>query len=542
MSQTRSFAAICLATMSVGFVAVKSHGQCECSTIQDETLVPPGLDAADQFGSSVAIDGDVLIGGAPQGPGLQSGITSGVGWLYRFDGYDWIEETQVEPGDPAPGDRFGDAVSLEGDVVLVGAPRKNFNAQLVEAGAAYVFRFDGTSWQPEQQLLADPIERGARFGSAVAVQGNLAVVGAPLEGSNSGSVYVFEKSGSTWSLQQKLVAAGGGTNDFFGRAVAIDGDVIVVGGVFVVSEPVDTGTVWVFRHNGTQWIEETTLVPPGLAVEDGYGYSVDIEGDVVVAGAPFDETAAGGVAAGSIHVFRHDGTAWDFEQTLQSCDDPSGANLGTSVSIGEPYILGGAPLDDLSAGGNQGSAYVFKSTPAGWIHQAKLNGSGVEIQSGFGRSVSIGRGLAAVGVWKDDEGLHDDAGTVRAFHGLGECDCCHADVTDDGTVGPADLAEVLANWGACAGCPADINNDGEVGPPDLGAVLAAWNCTCGGGGADLAGGEDGDSSNPLDGASLDVIILLLGWPDVESFIAWLGTAEDAAVQAIGEQLQSILGP
>jgi hypothetical protein len=158
------------------------------------------------------------------------------------------------------GDRFGNAVSLSSKTVVVGAYRDDGvdvdNNLLTDAGSVHVFRYDGTSWNEEAGLTAGDLAARDRFGFAVAVSGNTLVVGSPYDddlGSSSGAAYVFRYDGATWVEEAKLLAADLAAGDKFGNAVAIDGDTLVVGAPYHDAGENDSGAAYVFRYDGATW-------------------------------------------------------------------------------------------------------------------------------------------------------------------------------------------------------------------------------------------------------------------------------------------------
>ena len=177
------------------------------------------------------------------------------------------------------------------------------------SGSAYVYRFDGATWTQEQKLLAADREAGDRFGTSVAVVEDIIVVGAYSDdedvddgGINFGSAYVFEFSGGLWTEEQKLTASDGDANDFFGTSVAIDGDVIVVGADTEGENGFRSGAAYVYRRlDGLVWTENDKLTASDGDNNDRFGHSVYVNGDVAVVGAYLDEND--GSSQGSAYAF-----------------------------------------------------------------------------------------------------------------------------------------------------------------------------------------------------------------------------------------------
>src|SRR6266508_458911 len=171
------------------------------------------------------------------------------------------------------------------------------------AGSAYVFVRSGTGWSQQAKLTASDAASGDRFGDAVGISGNTVVVGASDAASDAGSAYVFVRSGTSWSQQAMLTASDAAVFDLFGRALAVSGDTAVIG---APSDDTDAGpnagSAYVFVRSGTSWSQQAKLTASDAAAFDFFGAAVAISGDTVVVGALADDTDAGS-NAGSAYVF-----------------------------------------------------------------------------------------------------------------------------------------------------------------------------------------------------------------------------------------------
>jgi len=188
----------------------------------------------------VCVNGNVVIVGAW---GTDTGHNAtGMAYLYRFTGSSWKEEAKLLAGDVAKGkgDRFGLAVAVSGDVAIVGAPDDDANIE--NAGSAYIFRYNGSSWRQEAKLSFEGTtpSTGAYWGSAVAVEQNIAIIGAPFNnydnvfgddesGSVPGAAYIYRWDGTVWREQKILAASDGTSNNCFGAAVSISGRLAIIG-------------------------------------------------------------------------------------------------------------------------------------------------------------------------------------------------------------------------------------------------------------------------------------------------------------------------
>ena len=290
-------------------------------TEEDKLLASTGA-ASDQFGFSVSISGDsgneVVIVGAYLDD--DNGSDSGSAYIFRYDPLllplpGWVQEAQLHASDGASFDRFGGSVSISGpsgnEVAIVGAYKDDSNF-----GSAYIYRFNGVSWVEEAKLLASDGATGDNFGKAVSISsdpGNeVVIVGAYHDddnGSNSGSSYIYRKTGATWVQEAKLIASDGAASDNFGFSVSISGDagneVVIVGAYFHDDSGTDSGSAYIYRFNGVSWMEEARLLPPDGASGDRLGNSVSISGtagsEVVIVGAHLDDD--NGSNSGSMYLF-----------------------------------------------------------------------------------------------------------------------------------------------------------------------------------------------------------------------------------------------
>jgi len=179
--------------------------------------------------------------------------------------------------DPAPLHAFGASVGISGDYSVVGDPGDGTMGS--NAGAAYIFRQSGLHWERQAKIFGSDTGFQDTFGYSVGIDADRIVVGAPYydpTGSDKGFAYVFQRAGDTWVQQQKLISSGSALDDEFGWSASISGDVIVVG---APGQPFGVGRAYVFRWNGTQWAEEQvlSLVHPPPAYSAGPSMRMPIE-------------------------------------------------------------------------------------------------------------------------------------------------------------------------------------------------------------------------------------------------------------------------
>ena len=302
-----------------------------------------------------------------------------------------LELQKLLASDGAAGDTLGFSVGVSGDVAVVGAPFDDDAGG--SSGSAYVYRYDGSAWVEEQKLLASDGAPLDQYGASVSVSGDVAVIGAlgnDDNGSVSGSAYVYRYDGSAWVEEQKLLASDGAPGDQYGVSVSVSGDVAVVGALFDDDAGFSSGSAYVHRYDGSVWAEEQKLLASDGAAGDLFG-TVAVSGDVALVGAKGADNNSG-VA----YVYRYDGSAWVEEQMLLASDGVAGDNFGGAVSVSGDVAAIGADRDGDN-GPNSGSAYVFGYDGSSWSEEQKLLASDGAPGDQYGVSVSVSGAVAVVG-------------------------------------------------------------------------------------------------------------------------------------------------
>ncbi|MBU1695136.1 MAG: hypothetical protein KKC51_14395, partial [Verrucomicrobia bacterium] len=388
--------------------------------------------AGDWFGYSVSMAGDVaLVGARYAAPG---GVV-GAGAAYMFErnagGTNaWSQVAKLTASDKAAWDLFGHAVSVAGDVVLVGAAYASPGGVSV-AGAAYIFPMQYTNWNEKTKLTAPDKATDDYFGGAGCVDGDVAVVGAeeadPGGVASAGAAYVFErKAGGTnaWGYVAKLTASDMTSYDYFGCSVSVAGDVVLVGayGASPGAVPV-AGAAYVFERNagGTNtWGEVAILTASDKAPSEYFGTSVSVEGDVALVGARYADIGAM-TNAGAAYVFERNagGTnAWGEVAKLTASDNWTNDYFGTSVSVDGDVALVGANYADPGGVSQAGAAYVFERNAGGtnaWGEVVKLTASDKGVADYLGCAVSVDGDVALVGALETDIGGSSRAGAAYIF-------------------------------------------------------------------------------------------------------------------------------
>ena len=381
---------------------------------QGPKLVGTGAVGGSEQGVSVALssDGDTaLVGGDEDNGGV------GAVWVFTRSGATWTQQGSKLVGTGAVGDaNQGSSVALssDGNTALIGGPNDDGTGPAAyrdNVGAVWVFTRSGTTWTQQGSKLvgtgAAGDYPGAREGSSVALSsdGNTALVGGSGDNGGAGAVWVFTRSGTTWTQQgPKLVGSGGGGD--FGTSVALsdDGDTALVGG------PIGSaaGAAWVFTRSGTTWTQQGPMLVGSGAVGHAYqGTSVALssDGNTALVGGQGDN-----LFVGAAWVFTRSGTTWT-QQGSKLVGTGAGGTVdqGYSVALsgdGSTALVGGdGGISDTSV---VGAAWVFTRSGTTWTQQgSKLVGTGAVGHAYQGYSVALsGDGdTALVGGFGDNRGV-----------------------------------------------------------------------------------------------------------------------------------------
>jgi len=385
--------------------------------VQQAQLTASDGGGGDCFGRSVAISGDTAVVGA-YFDDVGANADQGSAYIFARNGTSWVQQQKLTAADGAALDMFGVTVALSDDTAVVGAYNDDVGAN-TNQGSAYVFVRSGTTWSQQQQLTAADGAADDRFGWSVAIAGDTAVVGAPYDDvgakADQGSAYIFVRGGTARSQQQQLTAADGAASDQFGWSVAISGETTVVGAYGDdQGTNTDQGSAYVFVRSGTSWSEQQKLSAADGGADDLFGWSVAIAGETAVVGAVCDDVGAN-ADQGSAYVFVRSGTSWSQQQKLTAADGAAYDEFGESVAISGETTVVGADWDTVGANAYQGSAYVFARSGTTWSQQRKLTAADGAAEDDFGISVAIAGESAVVGARYDDVGANTNQGSAYVF-------------------------------------------------------------------------------------------------------------------------------
>ena len=370
------------------------------------------------------------------------------------------QQAYLKASNPGTLDDFGSSVAISGELVAVAAPREASGATGVNgnqsdnsadrSGAVYIFERVGGVWSQQAYLKASNTDAFDWFGRSVAISGELVVVGAYWEDSNatgvngdqsnngssgSGAAYIFDRVGGVWSQQAYLKASNTSSSDEFGYSVAISGELVVVGarhedsgatglnGDGSNNSAPNSGAAYIFERVGGVWGQQVYLKASNTGGADFLGWSVAISGELVAVGAARESSSATGVNgnesdnsaddSGAVYLFERIGGIWSQQAYLKASNTGSNDQFGYSVAISGELVVVGANQEDSNATGvngngaddsatDSGAAYIFERVGGIWGQQAYLKASNTGGDDEFGLSVSISGELAVVGAFQED--------------------------------------------------------------------------------------------------------------------------------------------
>ena len=358
-----------------------------------KTTISGGV-SSDQYGYSVSLstDGSTAAIGAV-------GVSSNTGAVFILvkTGAVWVLQQKLTASDQVAGDQFGSAVSLSSDgaMVLIGAPSKASNA-----GAAYIFTRTGSTWTPQQKLVSTDIAAGDYFGISVSLSGDglYGVIGAYYKTNYTGAAYVFIRSGSTWTQQQKLAGTDIVAADVFGVSVSISatGTMVLVG---AYNKSSTAGAAYVFTRSGVAWTQQQKLVSTDIAASDYFGYSVYLSGDTTTAVVgSFGKTSFTGAA----YVFTRSGSVWTQQAKLVASAPATSDYFGRSVCMsnnGSVVLVGAYGRTSAT-----GICHAYTRTGSTWSVQQVIQASDAVFDEYFGWSTAMSSDatIALVGAYMED--------------------------------------------------------------------------------------------------------------------------------------------
>jgi hypothetical protein len=359
-----------------GAVAIAGVAAREHDPVEEIRLTAANPVADAQFGRSVAMAGDLMAVGEG-GDGAVGAV-----YLFKRQGMKYVPVATLVSPDAAPDTypEFGRTVAIQGNTVFVGA-RFAQAGDRERAGAVYVFEKHGSAWKYEDKIVSPVPEDEDNFGRAVAVEGSRIVVTARKSSLEEGSAYLFEKKGGKWVHKADIVAGDAAPGAYFGQSVDMQGDLIVIGARN--ANPNEAGAVYFFRKSRDSWTEIAKVIPEDGKKNDQFGFAVDISGNVVAVGArradPDSRTDAG-----AVYVYSVKKKSVDLVTRLSPADASAKDEFGQSVAIAGDTIAVGAWKDD----NRLGSIYLFRRKGSEWNETGRISASDGVAGDEFGYSLA----------------------------------------------------------------------------------------------------------------------------------------------------------
>ncbi len=338
---------------------------------------------------------------------------------------------------PQPSSRFGHHVEISGDTLAISSRLEGSNAKGIngdqtnteasDSGAVFIFRRNNSQWIQEAYIKASNTEEGDFFGDSIALEGDTLVVSAPFEDSDakgvdgdqsnnnaldSGAVYVFERTGSSWQQTAYIKAHNTGAGDCFGDGVAISDNHLIVGSPLEDDEGGDTpltnsGAAYIFKRTNDSWEQSAFLKAFNIDAGDSFADGVDISGTTAVVGTRSEDSATNEINSvpdnaasnsGAAYVFRLISGQWLQEAYLKPSNNEANANFGSRVQVDGDVIAVGAHRHS-----GTGAAYVFRRNGTStWTEEAVLVSSSSDANDSFGARISLNGDRLAVGAREED--------------------------------------------------------------------------------------------------------------------------------------------
>ncbi|MDG1838654.1 MAG: FG-GAP repeat protein [Phycisphaerales bacterium] len=429
-------------------------------------LVPTDGATNDLFGASVAISGRHLLAGAPSHDTF--GYLTGAAYAFEMQDGQWTQVQKLSPPVFETYGEFGASIDMQGDFAAVGWPGAMQDS--TRCGLVILYSWTGTEWALTQTLSDPDGENGDRFGASICIDGDQLIIGCQLDDAaalNAGSALVYRRIDNSWHFEQRLVPSQGDEFSWAGRDVAIDGNIAVVGAYreWNVDKIQAAGAAYVFiRDADGTWIEESRLVAADAYQGNYFGYSVSLDGERLAIGSILNDAPI--EDSGAVYLFTRDGGSW----TQEKLSPPDvGGEFGYSVALQGDDLFVGA-VYHAGPGYATGAVYRFELLDGLWDWRGKwLPLSGTD-DCFYGAAISADVDQVALGAPRESTAVPWSGAVYVRPASSG----CSGDLDGDVDVDVNDLLAIINAWGPCTGCLEDIDGNGIVGADDLLEVIGAW--------------------------------------------------------------------
>ncbi|MCA9930227.1 MAG: FG-GAP repeat protein [Anaerolineales bacterium] len=387
------------------------------------TIIADDLQAEDWYGYSIVNEGQTIVISARYG----DGETVDSGAVYVFENnrrLGWIQTAKLTAEDGDSQDSYGSSVAIDGNILVVGAYKDNYTG--TGSGSVYVYEKTGrgqsATWDQVGHFAGSNTKAVDQFGVDVAIDNGTIAVGALLNdaaGLDAGIVYLFQHDGNDWEEVAKLLATDTTAGDRFGRTIVIDGTTLAVAAVYNDDHGSKSGSAYIFEQdpiNPKQWHEVTKLTASDAQAEDQFGNSLDLDRSVLVVGARYGDSEA--IDSGAAYVYQQTSTtSWEEVAKLVAPEPAANASFGWDTAVYGNHILVGAPDHPNADFTKTGAVYLYHRDEGGadkWGLVNTFTSPNPGYWDGFGFEVEIGQYNALIGSLNDDD-IATDAGMAYLY-------------------------------------------------------------------------------------------------------------------------------
>lgn len=382
------------------------------ASTETQSLIEDTPVSASYLGTSVSSADNFIIAGAPNGNDNKGFVT-----IYRKNYTQWYRSQSLKPVVLATGDGFGSSVAIHNNTAIIGAPYTDV-AGNANQGKVYIYDFSGSVFTLTAELVAPDGQPEEYFGRSVSIFGDYAVVSGAHTRQASFPVpppmpiskaYIFKKTGGVWALHTSINVNSTEVVSF-GSSISIDNDFLAIG---ASGYQENEGKVYFYQLLGGVWSQHSIITRPVFQYNDSFGFSVALKNQKLIIGAPDGQTNNG---VGTAFLYHFDGTSWLLNSTIKGSDWFSGDRFGTSVSLNDNVAVIGANGIHVS-GYKNGKAYIFKNHGNIWKQEAILNASDGKLSNSFGVGVTVNTNNAVcIGASGFDEGAISNCGKLYFFN------------------------------------------------------------------------------------------------------------------------------
>jgi len=399
----------------------------------EQKLVPADIDPGDFFGRYLSIQNEDLFIGAHQDD--VNGYASGSVYIFRLDELtgNFIEHQKIVPEDGDVEEFFGYSIDINDNFAIIGSHHdSDFGGS---SGSAFILKRENDLWSIHKKILPSDPKAGDEFGKAVSMTANNLAIGSFLDddqGTNSGSVYLFNFDEDDWIEYQEINPLDAEAYDQFGNFLSLEEDHLVVGVPEKKDKGDKSGCAYVFRNNAdTVWTQAAKLLPEDISPGAQFGQAVHISANHIACGAyKLNNPLENG---GAVYIYEQSGNDWNLIQKIIPPDNEEGDHFGNSVFLYEDILAVGAYFDDDNDS-KSGSVYLYKRNGEKYDFNVKIITSDGGFGDAFGASVAIDGNFLVSGAYADsDNGFFSGSAYV---YNIGELIPTHNTITKDIQVYP----------------------------------------------------------------------------------------------------------